>query len=99
VKKICEDYKMPYFTISPTFSICPNCGYIAGKEMVCKKCGADNEVYSRIVGYIRPIQQWNAGKRTEFDDRKTYKMNSKPKKEIEEIAPNAQPALEQVALV
>ena len=100
VKKICNDYKMPYFTISPTFSICPNCGYTAGKVMVCKKCGAENEVYSRIVGYIRPIQQWNAGKRTEFDDRKTYKMESKTKKEVaEEVVANLQPALEQVALV
>lgn len=76
VKNVCENYHLPYFTITPTFSICPNHGYIAGKIMTCEKCGAANEVYSRIVGYIRPIQQWNAGKRSEFADRMTYKMDS-----------------------
>ncbi len=79
VKTVCENYHLPYFTITPTFSICPNHGYTAGKHMVCKKCGAQNEVYSRIVGYIRPIQQWNAGKRAEFDDRNTYKVDAKSK--------------------
>ncbi len=74
VRTICENYHLPYFTITPTFSVCPNHGYIAGKHMVCEKCGANNEVYSRIVGYIRPIQQWNEGKRAEFDDRTSYKM-------------------------
>lgn len=72
VRTICHNYHMPYFTLTPTFSVCPNHGYIAGKVMTCEKCGSPNEVYSRIVGYIRPIQQWNAGKRAEFDDRKTY---------------------------
>src|SRR3989344_3925647 len=75
VQNVCENYHLPYFTITPTFSICPNHGYIAGKIMTCEKCGAANEVYSRIVGYIRPIQQWNAGKRSEFADRTTYKMD------------------------
>lgn len=77
VKQICETYKMPYFTMSPTFSICPNHGYMPGRVDKCNKCGAVTEVYSRIVGYIRPIQQWNPGKRAEFDDRKTYKMEIK----------------------
>lgn len=74
VKTICENYHLPYFTLTPTFSICPNDGYIAGRVDVCEKCGAHNEVYSRIVGYIRPIQQWNAGKRAEFEDRNSYKF-------------------------
>lgn len=77
VKQVCETYRMPYFTITPTFSICPNHGYKAGREDTCSKCGSANEVYSRIVGYIRPIQQWNPGKRAEFDDRKTYKFETK----------------------
>ena len=63
VRTICEKYHLPYFTITPTFSVCPNHGYMAGRVDQCKKCGADTEVYSRIVGYIRPIQQWNQGKR------------------------------------
>jgi ribonucleoside-triphosphate reductase len=75
VRTICSNYHLPYFTITPTFSVCPNHGYIAGKVPVCEKCGAQNEIWSRIVGYIRPIQQWNGGKRAEFDDRNTYKMD------------------------
>lgn len=98
VKQVCNTYKLPYFTITPTFSICPNHGYIAGRVDKCEKCGAENEVYSRIVGYIRPIQQWNSGKRAEFDDRKTYKMKLRTKPESEE-ATELIPGVEQVALV
>lgn len=94
VRKICEQYRMPYFTITPTFSVCPNHGYIAGKVMVCQKCGAENEVYSRIVGYIRPIQQWNAGKRAEFDDRLTYKMG-----DVKEIEPEKKEKIHEVESV
>jgi len=72
VKKICEKYKLPYFTITPTFSICPNHGYISGEQTVCPQCMAECEVYSRIVGYLRPVRQWNKGKQAEFDIRKTY---------------------------
>ncbi|MFA4995697.1 MAG: ribonucleoside triphosphate reductase [Patescibacteria group bacterium] len=74
IRTICEKYHLPYFTITPTFSVCPNHGYMAGRVDTCKKCGSATEVYSRIVGYIRPVQQWNQGKRAEFEDRKTYKM-------------------------
>ncbi len=74
VKKVCENYRLPYFTFSPTFSTCPNHGYIAGEHFKCPTCGSDCEVYSRIVGYIRPVNQWNRGKRQEFKDRKTYKL-------------------------
>ena len=74
VKKVCSNYKLPYFTFSPTFSTCPNHGYISGEHFKCPTCGADCEVYSRIVGYIRPVSQWNRGKRQEFKERKTYNL-------------------------
>lgn len=74
-KTICENFKLPYFTLSPTFSICPEHGYIYGEHKTCPKCetkGKSNvcEVYSRIVGYLRPVDQWNNGKRAEYGDRK-----------------------------
>ena len=72
VKKICNGYHLPYFTFSPTFSTCPNHGYVAGEHFTCPECGADCEVYSRVVGYIRPVQQWNKGKKKEFKDRKEF---------------------------
>ncbi len=72
VKKICNNYHLPYFTFSPTFSTCPNHGYVAGEHFTCPECGADCEVYSRVVGYIRPVQQWNKGKKKEFNDRKEF---------------------------
>lgn len=75
VRKICNNYKLPYFTFSPTFSTCANHGYIAGEHFKCPKCGSDCEVYSRVVGYIRPVRQWNEGKRTEFEMRKTFKFD------------------------
>lgn len=86
VRTICNNYRLPYFTITPTFSICPNHGYTAGKVMKCAKCGADNEVYSRIVGYIRPIQQWNTGKRAEFDDRNEYRYSDAVERTVEQPA-------------
>lgn len=85
VRTVCENYHLPYFTITPTFSICPNHGYIAGKVMTCEKCGAENEVYSRIVGYIRPVKQWNAGKKAEFGDRTTYKFVDGKEREKAEV--------------
>ena len=72
VKKICNGYRLPYFTFSPTFSTCPNHGYIAGEHFKCPECGADCEVYSRVVGCIRPVQQWNKGKKKEFQDRTEF---------------------------
>ncbi|MBZ0307982.1 MAG: ribonucleoside triphosphate reductase, partial [Anaerolineae bacterium] len=74
VKVICQRYKLPYFTITPTFSVCPSCGYIAGEHPLCTKCQGECEVYSRVVGYLRPVQQWNNGKKTEFVERKTYSL-------------------------
>lgn len=75
VKKICNNYKLPYFTFSPTFSTCPNHGYVSGEHFTCPDCGAECEVYSRVVGYIRPVKQWNKGKKIEFNSRKTFEIN------------------------
>lgn len=74
IKTVCEKYHLPYFTITPTFSICPNCGYVAGEHKFCTKCEAECEVYSRVVGYLRPVKQWNNGKKEEFVNRRTYKV-------------------------
>lgn len=75
VKKICNNYKLPYFTFSPTFSVCSEHGYLNGEHFECPQCGASCEVYSRVVGYIRPVQQWNKGKRKEFKDRQEFKIS------------------------
>lgn len=72
-KKITSNFRLPYFTISPTFSICPSHGYLAGEHHSCPKCQATCQVYSRIVGYMRPVSQWNNGKQQEFKDRKLFK--------------------------
>lgn len=77
VKRVCYNYRLPYFTITPTFSICPNHGYLSGEHFTCPKCKATCEVYSRIVGYLRPINQWNEGKREEFKMRKSFKVTTK----------------------
>jgi len=74
VKRICEQYRLPYFTITPTFSICPNHGYLSGEHHQCPECGAEAEVYSRVVGYLRPVKQWNNGKKEEFKMRKVFKV-------------------------
>lgn len=75
VKKVCNNYHLPYFTFSPTFSTCPNHGYISGEHFTCPECGSECEVYSRVVGYIRPVTQWNKGKKREFKDRKEFVIN------------------------
>lgn len=72
VRKIAENYKLPYYTISPTYSVCPSHGYISGEHFKCPVCGGPAEVYSRITGYYRPVQNWNAGKTEEFKERKLY---------------------------
>lgn len=72
VRKIAENYKLPYYTISPTYSICQDHGYIDGEQYTCPHCGRKTEVYSRITGYYRPVQNWNDGKIQEFKDRKEY---------------------------
>ena len=78
VKKIAENYKLPYYTMSPTYSVCADHGYISGEVYTCPTCGKTTEVYSRITGYYRPVQNWNDGKRAEFANRKVYDIeNSK----------------------
>ncbi|MCK5835745.1 MAG: ribonucleoside triphosphate reductase [Desulfobacula sp.] len=72
VNKVSSSFRLPYFTLTPTFSVCPSHGYIAGEHAKCTTCNADTEVYSRVVGYLRPVGQWNNGKQTEFAMRKTY---------------------------
>jgi ribonucleoside-triphosphate reductase len=74
VRRICEKYRLPYFTFTPTFSICQNHGYLAGKKEVCPTCGEPCEVFSRVVGYLRPVKQWNKGKQEEFGERKVFKV-------------------------
>ncbi len=100
VRKIAENFRLPYYTISPTYSVCRNHGYIAGEQFKCPKCGESAEVYSRITGYYRPVQNWNVGKSQEYKQRKTYKpeisvlaadagVNKKEEKAAE--APAAEP--------
>ena len=72
VHKIAENYRLPYYTISPTYSVCKNHGYITGEVHTCPDCGEETEVYSRITGYYRPVKNWNAGKTEEFKERKLY---------------------------
>jgi len=72
VKTVCSNYRLPYFTLTPTFSICGNHGYLKGNIPACPECGMETEVYSRIVGYMRPVAQWNSGKRREFDQRALF---------------------------
>jgi len=63
------------FTLTPSFSICTNHGYLNGEEPVCPECGEETEVYSRVVGYLRPVKQWNEGKRAEFPKRSRYQVS------------------------
>lgn len=74
IKTVCTKYRLPYFTVTPTFSVCPSCGYVSGEHALCPKCKDECEVYSRVVGYLRPVQQWNKGKKQEFCTRKTYRV-------------------------
>jgi len=79
VRRVAENYHLPYYTLTPTFSVCPVHGYIAGEHKICPICQKENkktecEVYSRVVGYLRPVNQWNSGKQQEFIDRKTFDM-------------------------
>ncbi|MBQ6991078.1 MAG: ribonucleoside triphosphate reductase, partial [Clostridia bacterium] len=92
VRKIAENYRLPYYTLSPTYSVCKNHGYISGENFKCPDCGCDTEVYSRITGYYRPVQNWNDGKSQEYKDRKVYDIpasnltHSGPLGELPEVA-------------
>ena len=74
VRKIAENYKLPYYTLSPTYSVCVEHGYLPGEQFTCPICGKKAEVYSRITGYYRPVQNWNDGKTQEYKDRKVYNI-------------------------
>lgn len=86
VRKIAENYKLPYYTISPTYSVCKDHGYIAGEHFTCPECGGKTEVYSRITGYYRPVQNWNDGKLEEYKERKTYDIKNSHLKHHTECA-------------
>lgn len=75
VRKIAENYKLPYYSLTPTFSVCPEHGYLAGEKKTCPHCGKQTEIYSRIVGYLRPVQQWNDGKQAEFKMRSSLRFD------------------------
>jgi ribonucleoside-triphosphate reductase len=78
VKRVAHRFELPYFTLSPTFSVCPVHGYVAGEHATCPKCEDEQpcEIYSRVVGYLRPVQQWNKGKKAEFERRKEFVVQS-----------------------
>ncbi len=82
VRKIAQNYKLPYYTISPTYSICKEHGYIAGEHFTCPHCGKEAEVYSRITGYYRPVQNWNDGKTQEYKERKLYEISPSKLSEV-----------------
>ncbi|RJR32004.1 MAG: ribonucleoside triphosphate reductase [Desulfobacteraceae bacterium] len=75
VRKIVSRFRLPYFTLTPTFSVCPSHGYLKGRQDRCPSCNSETEVYSRVVGYLRPVVQWNDGKRAEFSMRKTFHID------------------------
>lgn len=83
VRAIATNYKLPYYTISPTYSICKEHGYLPGEQFKCPHCGKEAEVYSRITGYYRPVQNWNDGKTQEYENRKTYQISSDSLKEVQ----------------
>ncbi|MBT8357776.1 MAG: hypothetical protein KJO61_08420, partial [Deltaproteobacteria bacterium] len=75
IKKVANNYRLPYFTITPSFSVCPTHGYLNGEQEKCSDCNQETEIYSRVVGYLRPVKQWNDGKRAEFDMRKAFNIS------------------------
>ena len=83
VRAIATNYKLPYYTISPTYSICKEHGYLPGEQFKCPHCGKEAEVYSRITGYYRPVQNWNDGKTQEYENRKTYQISTDSLKEVQ----------------
>ena len=96
VRKIAENYKLPYYTMSPTYSVCRDHGYITGEAFKCPICGQATEVYSRITGYYRPVQNWNDGKAQEYKDRRVYNIG---RSTLTHAGPNPAPADEMTAAV
>ena len=97
VRKIAENYRLPYYTLSPTYSVCKDHGYLSGEQYTCPICGGRTEVYSRITGYYRPVQNWNEGKAKEFKDRKVYNIETSILKPKEIHYDEAQPKEENAA--
>lgn len=89
VRRIAGNYRLPYFSLTPTFSVCPEHGYVAGEHFKCPHCGKDSEVYSRVVGYLRPVGQWNEGKQAEYSLRRAYRVPSSEAKPATEPIPFA----------
>jgi ribonucleoside-triphosphate reductase len=77
IRKTADNFRLPYFTLSPTFSVCPSHGYLKGEQETCEHCNQETEVYARVVGYLRPVKQWNDGKQAEFHMRKTFHVPGK----------------------
>jgi len=88
VRKIAKNFRLPYYTLSPTYSVCADHGYIGGEHFNCPKCGKKAEVYSRITGYYRPVRNWNDGKVSEFKSRKTYLTENTAEKEARSTFPS-----------
>ena len=98
VRKIAENFKLPYYTMSPTYSVCADHGYIAGEQFTCPTCGKKTEVYSRITGYYRPVQNWNDGKSQEYKDRRVYNVGTSVlKSTVNEVPVDAAPAASEMA--
>ena len=98
VRKIAENFKLPYYTMSPTYSVCADHGYIAGEHFTCPTCGKKTEVYSRITGYYRPVQNWNDGKSQEYKDRKVYNVGASVlKSTVNEVPVDVAPVVEETA--
>ncbi len=99
IRKISENYRLPYYTLSPTYSVCKEHGYLAGEQYSCPHCGKEAEVYSRITGYYRPVKNWNDGKAQEYKERKTYDIANSvltrngPKVEAEQCSCESDKAL------
>ena len=74
LQRIMGGYRIPYATITPTFSVCPDHGYLPGEQYQCSHCGKETEVWSRVVGFYRPVQNWNKGKQSEFKERKVFSV-------------------------
>jgi ribonucleoside-triphosphate reductase len=82
LQRIVENYRLPYVTITPTFSICPDHGYLNGEQYTCASCGKETEVWSRVVGFYRPVQNWNKGKQSEFNERKVFDISGNLKQTV-----------------
>ena len=94
VRTIAQNYHIPYFTISPTYSVCSSHGYLHGEKGECPTCGEATEIYSRIVGYYRPVKNWNAGKKAEYNERKVFDLSGQ---ELDGI--RTEPAEDEMAMV